>query len=147
MSCLCSCCASLTCGLCTSLASGISQKSARIAYCALFGASLILSWILREVAAPILDKFPCKLPFLSIFFIFFPLVIWNNIKFRLFARNSYVIRQLFNSPFIPTLCSSFSWFTKFKFEIIIRVIKNNLDFFLDFFIYPLNSASDLYGTW
>ncbi|RDY08182.1 Serine incorporator 3, partial [Mucuna pruriens] len=42
MSCCLSCCASLTCGLCTSTASCISQKSARIGYCALFGVSLIL---------------------------------------------------------------------------------------------------------
>uniref|UniRef100_A0A7C8YDR7 Serine incorporator n=1 Tax=Opuntia streptacantha TaxID=393608 RepID=A0A7C8YDR7_OPUST len=58
MSCLLSCCASLTCGCCTSIASGITKKSARIAYCGLFGASLVLSWILREVAAPLLQKFP-----------------------------------------------------------------------------------------
>ncbi|XP_015958674.1 uncharacterized protein LOC107482665 [Arachis duranensis] len=58
MSCCVSCCASLTCGLCSSVASGISQKSARIGYCGLFGASLILSWILREVGAPLLEKLP-----------------------------------------------------------------------------------------
>lgn len=59
MSCCFSCCASLTCGLCTSTVSCISQKSARIGYCGLFGASLIVSWILREVGAPLLEKFPC----------------------------------------------------------------------------------------
>ncbi|GLU08813.1 hypothetical protein SLE2022_257000 [Rubroshorea leprosula] len=58
MSCLASCCASLTCGLCSSVASGISKKSARLAYCGLFGLSLIVSWILREVAAPLLEKLP-----------------------------------------------------------------------------------------
>lgn len=58
MSCCLSCCTSLTCGLCTSVASGISQKSARIGYCFLFGASLIVSWILREVGAPLLEKIP-----------------------------------------------------------------------------------------
>lgn len=58
MSCLASCCATVTCGLCTSIASGISKKSARIAYCGLFGVSLIASWILREVAAPLLEKLP-----------------------------------------------------------------------------------------
>ncbi|KAK2980463.1 hypothetical protein RJ640_028871 [Escallonia rubra] len=47
--CLAGCCASLTCGLCTSVASGISKRSARLAYCGLFGISLIVSWILREV--------------------------------------------------------------------------------------------------
>lgn len=58
MSCLASCCASLTCGLCSSVASGISKKSARLAYCGLFGLSLIVSWILREVGTPLLEKFP-----------------------------------------------------------------------------------------
>ncbi|KHN33071.1 hypothetical protein glysoja_010062 [Glycine soja] len=45
MSCCLSCCASLTCGLCTST-------------CGLFGVSLVVSWILREVGAPLLEKFP-----------------------------------------------------------------------------------------
>ncbi|CAA6663523.1 unnamed protein product [Spirodela intermedia] len=57
-SCLASCCASCTCGLCASAASGISRRSARIAYCGLFGLFLVLSWILREVAAPLLEKIP-----------------------------------------------------------------------------------------
>ncbi|XP_047336182.1 serine incorporator 3-like isoform X1 [Impatiens glandulifera] len=58
MSCLMPCCVSLTCGLCTSVASSISRRSARIAYCGLFGISLIVSWVLREYAAPILEKLP-----------------------------------------------------------------------------------------
>ncbi|KAJ9700214.1 hypothetical protein PVL29_005844 [Vitis rotundifolia] len=58
MSCLASCCAAATCGLCSSVASGISKRSARLAYCGLFGGSLIVSWILREVAAPLLKKIP-----------------------------------------------------------------------------------------
>ncbi|KAL9248620.1 Serine incorporator 3-like protein [Drosera capensis] len=60
MSCLMSCCAWLTCGCCSSVASGISKRSARLAYCGLFGASLIFAWILREVAAPLLEKIPCS---------------------------------------------------------------------------------------
>ncbi|XP_039071141.1 probable serine incorporator isoform X2 [Hibiscus syriacus] len=58
MSCLASCCAAATCGLCSTVASGISKKSARLAYCGLFGLSLIVSWILREVGAPLLEKLP-----------------------------------------------------------------------------------------
>ncbi|KAI3942815.1 hypothetical protein MKW92_035147 [Papaver armeniacum] len=58
MSCLLSCCASLSCGLCTSVASGISGRSARLGYCGLFGLSLITSWILREVGAPLLEHLP-----------------------------------------------------------------------------------------
>ncbi|CAN6548080.1 unnamed protein product [Malus baccata var. baccata] len=53
-----SCCTASTCGLCGSVASGISNRSARLAYCGLFGLSLIVSWILREVAAPLLKKIP-----------------------------------------------------------------------------------------
>lgn len=58
MSCLASCCAASTCGLCSTVASGISRKSARLAYCGLFGLSLVVSWILREVGAPLLEKLP-----------------------------------------------------------------------------------------
>uniref|UniRef100_A0A1J3CCS5 Serine incorporator 3 n=1 Tax=Noccaea caerulescens TaxID=107243 RepID=A0A1J3CCS5_NOCCA len=58
MSCLACCCASATCGLCSSVASGITRKSARIAYCGLFGTSLVVSWILRETGAPLLRKLP-----------------------------------------------------------------------------------------
>lgn len=36
------------------MASGITKRSARIAYCGLFGISLILSWVLREVGTPLL---------------------------------------------------------------------------------------------
>ncbi|PKA67153.1 hypothetical protein AXF42_Ash004645 [Apostasia shenzhenica] len=57
-SCLASCCASCTCGLCTSAVAGISRRSARIAYCCLFAFSLVISWILREVAAPLLKQLP-----------------------------------------------------------------------------------------
>lgn len=71
MSCLFSCCASLACGCCTSVASGITNKSARIAYCGLFGASLVVSWILREVASPLLEKFPCMSQFLLLYYFYF----------------------------------------------------------------------------
>ncbi|XP_077231531.1 serinc-domain containing serine and sphingolipid biosynthesis protein [Tasmannia lanceolata] len=57
-SCLASCCAASTCGLCSSVASGISRRSARLAYCGLFGLSLIIACILREVAYPLLEKIP-----------------------------------------------------------------------------------------
>ncbi|XP_061992571.1 uncharacterized protein LOC133710506 [Rosa rugosa] len=58
MTCLCSWCSSCTCGLCSSVASGISGKSARLGYCGLFGLSLVVTWILREVGAPLLEKIP-----------------------------------------------------------------------------------------
>ncbi|KAJ4959232.1 hypothetical protein NE237_026343 [Protea cynaroides] len=57
-SCLTSCCAACACEACRSVVSGISRRSARIAYCGLFAFSLIVSWILREVAAPLMEKIP-----------------------------------------------------------------------------------------
>lgn len=56
--CLASCCASCACNACTSVVSNISRRSARIAYCGLFAFSLIVAWILREVAAPLMEKIP-----------------------------------------------------------------------------------------
>ncbi|KAE9467666.1 hypothetical protein C3L33_00425, partial [Rhododendron williamsianum] len=56
--CLASCCASCACDACRTVVSGISRRSARIAYCGLFALSLIVSWILREVAAPLMEKIP-----------------------------------------------------------------------------------------
>ncbi|KAL6497161.1 hypothetical protein OROGR_029090 [Orobanche gracilis] len=57
-SCLASCCASCACDACRTVVSGISHRSARFAYCGLFALSLIVSWILREVAAPLMEKIP-----------------------------------------------------------------------------------------
>ncbi|KAG6593359.1 putative serine incorporator, partial [Cucurbita argyrosperma subsp. sororia] len=57
-SCLASCCAACACDACRTVVSSISRRSARIAYCALFALSLIVSWILREVAAPLMEKIP-----------------------------------------------------------------------------------------
>ncbi|KAI5660369.1 hypothetical protein M9H77_29162 [Catharanthus roseus] len=57
-SCLASCCAACACDACRTVVSGIGRRSARIAYCGLFALSLIVSWILREVAAPLLEKIP-----------------------------------------------------------------------------------------
>uniref|UniRef100_A0A804LXD5 Serinc-domain containing serine and sphingolipid biosynthesis protein n=2 Tax=Zea mays TaxID=4577 RepID=A0A804LXD5_MAIZE len=57
-SCLASACAGCTCNLCTSAASAVSRRSARLAYCGLFAASLILSFLLRQFAAPLLKHIP-----------------------------------------------------------------------------------------
>lgn len=66
-SCLASCCAACACDACRTVVSGISRRSARIAYCGLFALSLIVSWILREVAAPLMEKLPCKLFFFCLY--------------------------------------------------------------------------------
>lgn len=57
-SCLASCCAGCACTACQTVVAGISRRSARIAYCGLFALSLIVSWILRTVAAPFMEKIP-----------------------------------------------------------------------------------------
>lgn len=64
-SCLASCCAGCACNLCQTAVSSISRRSARIAYCFLFAFSLIASWILRDVAPPLLEKIPCKPPLIA----------------------------------------------------------------------------------
>ncbi|XP_042488503.1 serine incorporator 3-like [Macadamia integrifolia] len=56
--CVASCCAACACEACRSVVSGIGRRSARIAYCGFFALSLIVSWILREVAAPFMEKIP-----------------------------------------------------------------------------------------
>ncbi|KAF6171647.1 hypothetical protein GIB67_042162 [Kingdonia uniflora] len=83
MSCLVSCCVSASCGLCSSVASGISRRSARLAYCGLFGLSLITSWILREVATPLLEKIPWHPDPLGISF-----ANDGSVNFALFSRNA-----------------------------------------------------------
>uniref|UniRef100_A0A0D6R1S6 Serine incorporator n=1 Tax=Araucaria cunninghamii TaxID=56994 RepID=A0A0D6R1S6_ARACU len=53
-----SCCGLCGCGLCTTVAGSLTKRSARLAYCGLFAFSLIVAWILREVAAPLMKKIP-----------------------------------------------------------------------------------------
>ena len=36
------------------------KSSARLAYCLLFTFSLILAWVLRDFAKPLLEKIPCE---------------------------------------------------------------------------------------
>ncbi|KAK3146567.1 hypothetical protein QOZ80_3BG0268150 [Eleusine coracana subsp. coracana] len=57
-SCLASACAGCACNLCTSAAAAVPRRSARLAYCGLFASSLILSFLLRQFAAPLLQHIP-----------------------------------------------------------------------------------------
>uniref|UniRef100_A0A0E0KFK1 Serine incorporator n=1 Tax=Oryza punctata TaxID=4537 RepID=A0A0E0KFK1_ORYPU len=57
-SCLASACAGCTCNLCASAVSAISRRSARLAYCGLFAASLVLSFLMRQFATPLLKQIP-----------------------------------------------------------------------------------------
>ena len=84
-SCLASCCAACACDACRTVVSGISRRSARIAYCGLFAFSLVVAWILREVAAPLMESLPCKSSLLqfhfsfSLFFLFGSIVLCSII--------------------------------------------------------------------
>ena len=44
------------------LGGGVAKASARVAYCGLFFLSMLLCWILRDYAKPMLEKLPCALP-------------------------------------------------------------------------------------
>eukprot|EP00249_Psilotum_nudum_P006371 c19681_g1_i1 orf=191-1444(+) len=57
-SCLGSCCASCACEACRSVVGGVTRRSARIAYCGLFALSLIIAWIMRTCAAPLMKRIP-----------------------------------------------------------------------------------------
>lgn len=76
-SCLASCCAACACDACRTVVSGISRRSARIAYCGLFALSLFVSWILREVAAPLMEQLPCKFRSVLPLLFYFILVIFK----------------------------------------------------------------------
>lgn len=54
-SCAAACCATCTCEACKSIAAGISRKTARFAYVTLFGISLLLTWVVRDYAEPLLQ--------------------------------------------------------------------------------------------
>lgn len=62
MSCLASaaasCAATLACQGCSCLLTGMANTSARVAYCTLFFLSMILSWVLRDFAKPMMEKIP-----------------------------------------------------------------------------------------
>ena len=36
------------------------RRSARLAYCFLFTLAMVLAWILRDFAKPLMEKLPCK---------------------------------------------------------------------------------------
>ena len=44
---------------CTCVSREMLRKSARLAYCTLFFAAVVCSWVLRDFAKPIIEKLPC----------------------------------------------------------------------------------------
>eukprot|EP00899_Mesostigma_viride_P008524 jgi/Mesvir1/17673/Mv01372-RA.1 len=51
-------CAACACQTCQCVSGAIARQSARAAYCGLFLASIVLSWIMRDFAQPLLEKIP-----------------------------------------------------------------------------------------
>ncbi|KAK9835016.1 hypothetical protein WJX81_004736 [Elliptochloris bilobata] len=55
---LASCAATCACHACTFASKEVMRRSARLAYCALFMLAMVLAWILRDFAKPLIDKLP-----------------------------------------------------------------------------------------
>lgn len=102
-SCLALCCAACACDACRTVVSGISRRSSRIAYCGLFSLSLIVSWILREAAAPLMEKIPCKL-------LFFPITV-NEFFSPPFVRKLFWLHLLIDRslPLWFRYCGTFGY--------------------------------------
>ena len=59
-SCLASVAAVCACQACQGVTREVLRKSARLAYCALFTTAMVLAWVLRDFAKPLIEKIPCK---------------------------------------------------------------------------------------
>ena len=57
---LASCAATCACNACGFASREVMRRSARLAYCFLFTLAMILAWILRDFAKPLMEKLPCK---------------------------------------------------------------------------------------
>lgn len=57
-----SCAAVCACQACTCVSKEVLRRSARLAYCILFFLAMVLSWVLRDFAKPIIEKLPWILP-------------------------------------------------------------------------------------
>ncbi len=59
-SCLASFAAMCACQACQGVTREVLRKSARLAYCALFTTAMVLAWVLRDFAKPLIQKIPCE---------------------------------------------------------------------------------------
>jgi hypothetical protein len=66
--CAASCAATCACAACRGVASGISRRSARLAYCGIFLLAMLLAWLLRDFAEPLLDHIPCEFSLADVFY-------------------------------------------------------------------------------
>lgn len=62
---LASCAAVCACQCCQFVTKETMRRSARLAYCVLFTLAMLLAWVLRDFAKPLLEKIPCKLSLLD----------------------------------------------------------------------------------
>ena len=58
--CLASTAALCACQACTCVSKEVLRKSARLAYSVLFFLALVLAWLLRDFAKPLIEKIPCE---------------------------------------------------------------------------------------
>lgn len=59
---LASCAATCACTACGFASKEVMRRSARLAYCFLFTVAMILAWVLRDFAKPVMEKLPCENP-------------------------------------------------------------------------------------
>ncbi len=50
----------LACHACTCLSREVLTQSARVAWSALFFVAMVVAWVLRDFAKPLLEKIPCE---------------------------------------------------------------------------------------
>lgn len=55
-----SCAASCACCAAGAAGRALANRSARLAYCAFFSATLVLAWVLRLGAEPVVKHLPCE---------------------------------------------------------------------------------------
>jgi hypothetical protein len=49
------------CWTCTNVSQACMKRSARVAYSFLFFLAIVISWIMRDFARPLIEKIPCEL--------------------------------------------------------------------------------------
>lgn len=48
------------CWTCTNFSKAMMKRSARVAYSFLFFLAIVISWVMRDFARPLIEKIPCE---------------------------------------------------------------------------------------
>lgn len=59
-SCLASTAGYCACWTCTNVTKQMTKRSARVAYSFLFFLAIVIAWVMRDFARPLLEKIPCE---------------------------------------------------------------------------------------